>query len=432
MNNPPKAFISYSHENKEARRKLVTHLAVMVNQNKLTIWDDSRMDGGDVLQEEILKNLTASDILFYLVSAASLASPACKEELENALSADIKVIPIILERCDWLNDPQLRKFLAFPTDGEPINTRDPESEGWYDVVKGIRGTVEKMQSQADSSSGEPDEALRAENAFDKGNNAQIKILGQLNMAIEAYSDAIALDPRYAVAYINRGVAYFRSGEVDKAIDDYSQAIVLQTAIANYNKAIELDPDLAVAYYYRGLAYAEKGDFDEAIADFTKAIKLNPDYFEAYDGRGTAYGQKKEFDNAINDFGKAIDRSPNDPQAYSNRGTVYFQQGEIKRAIQDYNTAISLKRDYAIAYNNLGTAYLWKGDLRRAIQNYNTAIALQSNYPEAYYGRGNAYFREGDYRQAIADYEEAMRLSPDFVGAQRKRDVALQRLLASRQ
>ena len=418
MNNPPKAFISYSHENKEARRKLVTHLAVMVNQNKLTIWDDSRMDGGDVLQEEILKNLVASDILFYLVSAASLASPACEEELENALNAGIKVIPIILESCEWRHYRQLPGVLALPTDGKPINTWDLESEGWYDVVKGIRGTVAKMQSQADSSSGEPDEALRAEKAFEEGND-QMTILGELNMAIESYSDAIAFDPRYAAAYINRGVAYFHNGEVDKAIDDY-------------NKAIELNSDLAVAYYYRGLAYAKKGEVDPAIEDFTKAIGLNPGYFEAYNDLGTIYLRKRDLDPAINAFNKAIAWNRNYPEAYNKRGTVYFQQGELNRAIQDYNTAISLKWDFAMAYNNLGTAYLWKGDLRRAIQNYNTAIALQQNYPEAYYGRGNAYFREGDYRQAIADYEEAMRLSPDFVGVQRKRDVALQRLLASRQ
>ena len=145
MNNPPKAFLSYSHKNKKAKRKLLTYLDVMLQQDELTIWHDREMVSGDVLREEILKNLSKSDILLCLVSAASLASRACKEELEEALKANITIVPIIFEHCDWKNYHKLEGLLALPEDGKPINTWVPESEGWQNVVEGIRNTVEKVQ-----------------------------------------------------------------------------------------------------------------------------------------------------------------------------------------------------------------------------------------------------------------------------------------------
>ena len=53
------------------------------------------------------------------------------------------------------------------------------------------------------------------------------------------------------------------------------------------KLIELNPNDAGARNNRGGAYSKKGDFDRAIEDFNKAIGLNPDDVKAYDNRGMA-------------------------------------------------------------------------------------------------------------------------------------------------
>ena len=46
-------------------------------------------------------------------------------------------------------------------------------------------------------------------------------------------------------------------------------------IADCTRAIELDPRLAVAYWSRGIAYARKGDQKRALADQRKALELDP-------------------------------------------------------------------------------------------------------------------------------------------------------------
>jgi len=76
------------------------------------------------------------------------------------------------------------------------------------------------------------------------------------------------DQELVKKYYNRGIAYSEKGEVERAIEDYTQAI-------------DLNPKFADAYIKRGLAYTKNGEFERAIADYTKAIELNPDYADAY-------------------------------------------------------------------------------------------------------------------------------------------------------
>jgi len=93
------------------------------------------------------------------------------------------------------------------------------------------------------------------------------------------------------AYHNRGGAYLRTGKLDEAIADYTEAIAI-------------GPKRAVTYYGRGSAYLQMGDLDHAIADFTKAISLRPEDLVAYYDRGLAYAKKGEVDRAIADLTKA--------------------------------------------------------------------------------------------------------------------------------
>lgn len=146
-----KFFITYSHVNEKEKDKIITYLTVMRDEGLIHIWHDNDIRGGDEWQDEIfLKNLLNSDILLYLVSADSLASQNCNKELETAFAKGIRIIPIILEACDWENH-QLGEFQAFPEKGLPINKWTPESDGFQSVVEGLRKVVEvEMEPSLDA------------------------------------------------------------------------------------------------------------------------------------------------------------------------------------------------------------------------------------------------------------------------------------------
>ena len=132
----------------------------------------------------------------------------------------------------------------------------------------------------------------------------------------------------AIAYRNRGTAYAKKGEYDKALVDLSAAIKRNNKFAD-------------AYYDRGLTYYNMHDAKLAIADFTNAIAFKPKYAFAYNNRGIAYIQLGDFDLAIADFDKSAALDPRNAPAYFNRADAFEKKGEWKRATIDWQRAISL-------------------------------------------------------------------------------------------
>ncbi len=78
----------------------------------------------------------------------------------------------------------------------------------------------------------------------------------------------------------------------KTISDYKKAI------ADYTKAIALDPKNAEAYFNRGNVKWKLQDYKGAIADYTKAIKFDPEDVDAYNNRGVAKADLNDHKGAI--------------------------------------------------------------------------------------------------------------------------------------
>jgi lipoprotein NlpI len=167
--------------------------------------------------------------------------------------------------------------------------------------------------------------------------------------------------------------------------------------------------LATTLYNRGIAYERKGDFDRAIQDLDQVIGLRPDTSKAFYNRAIAYLNKREFDRAIQDFDRVVQLTPEYAPGFRNRGNAYRNMLAFDRGIQDYDEAIRLSPAYAAAFGNRGVAYVNKGMYDRAIQDFDRAIHLKPDDGSAYRGRGSAYYDQGDFKSAAADFASAARL-----------------------
>ncbi len=145
--------------------------------------------------------------------------------------------------------------------------------------------------------------LSAEELFNKGMG--LMRVKQYELAITCFDTALEKNPQYADAFFRRGLAKDNLGLTQEAIEDYSNAILIEEkpvfynnrginkailglyndAIVDYNKAIELDNNYAIAYINRGYAYSEIGRLIDACKDFNKALELEhfmaPSLIEAY-------------------------------------------------------------------------------------------------------------------------------------------------------
>src|SRR4051812_15565809 len=68
-------------------------------------------------------------------------------------------------------------------------------------------------------------------------------------------------------------------------DSLKTAGDLDAAIRAYDEAIALDSTDGKVYNNRGTAYKSKGDYDRAMKDFDRAIVINPDHGQALKNRG---------------------------------------------------------------------------------------------------------------------------------------------------
>ncbi len=170
-------------------------------------------------------------------------------------------------------------------------------------------------------------------------------------------------------------------------------------------------DRAKAYFGRGFSYNASGDHDRAIADFSEAIRIGQGNPIAFSARGKAYYLKGDFDRAISDYNEADDLLAFEgmdlfPDDYYYRGDAYAKKGDFDRAIADYTEAIRLNPQDAFVFRSRGLAYRKSGDLDKAVADYTEAVRLDPENADIYYIRGLFFAKKKDKTNAIADFRKA--------------------------
>ncbi|HJT78535.1 MAG TPA: tetratricopeptide repeat protein, partial [Gemmataceae bacterium] len=163
--------------------------------------------------------------------------------------------------------------------------------------------------------------------------------GQPAEAVRYYTAALALWPDSPGIYLNRGDALERAGEVDAAIADIRQSVVLA-------------PEYAAARYSLGITLERKGQLDEAIAEFRESIRIKKDYAEAHVGLGLALRLKGQLDEAIAEYREAIHINKHFAVAHERLGNALHEKGRLEGAIAEYREAIGINKDFAETHNNL--------------------------------------------------------------------------------
>ncbi|VTJ57900.1 Hypothetical predicted protein [Marmota monax] len=87
--------------------------------------------------------------------------------------------------------------------------------------------------------------------------------GELQKAIDLFTDAIKLNPRLAILYARRASVFIKLQKPNAAIRDCG-------------RAIEINPDSAQPYKWRGKAHRLLGHWEEAAHDLALACKLDDD------------------------------------------------------------------------------------------------------------------------------------------------------------
>jgi Zn-dependent membrane protease YugP/Flp pilus assembly protein TadD len=229
--------------------------------------------------------------------------------------------------------------------------------------------------------------------------------GEIAKAIAAYSQAIRVDPRLVVAYVNRGRAYSLIGRLDDAL-------------ADLNNAIRLCPTSAEAYGFRGSVRRCRKEYDAALADYDEAVRLAGDRLPTLRvNRGDVWADRGDLDRAIQVYTEGMEHPESRSDALCSRGLAWMLKGDLERALTDLEESVRLDPSSAIAYNNRGVALMRRGEFARAREDLQTAIRLLPQHPNAYKNLAllqgtcpDPSFRDG--AQAVNNAKRAQQLSGD--------------------
>jgi TolB-like protein/Tfp pilus assembly protein PilF len=181
-------------------------------------------------------------------------------------------------------------------------------------------------------------------------------------AIDAFGEAIRIDPRYVSAYAQLSRAWTHLGA--SGVDTVHARSAASTAMAT---ALQLDPDSSLAHQARAYWFAlAVMDWTSAQAEYQRALQLSPNDAEAQFGYGRVLASLGQNAHALQLTRRALVSDPRRASYYFLLSSGLAARGELDEARQAINTAIAMQPGAAGASFQLALIDILRGDAKAAL------------------------------------------------------------------
>jgi len=190
-------------------------------------------------------------------------------------------------------------------------------------------------------------------------------------AVERFSEAVKLDPKFAVAWAwlarVSALGYFNSAGNDVAA-------LRETAKNAVAKVAQLQPKLGEAFLAQGyFHYFCEQNYDAAIASFEKARQSAPRTSDALEGLALVSRRKGEWRLSLEYFRQAIEIDPRNTSLLASYGDTYVELREYSFALKVYDQLLEISPDNV-------EALVSKADIYQRTGNLSEAATLLSRVP----------------------------------------------------
>jgi len=187
---------------------------------------------------------------------------------------------------------------------------------------------------------------------------------ELPPAIAAYTEAIRLDPHYALAFAARSIAL--SGVAQEAESAAAARENFDKAQADARQALTLAPDLAQAHLASAIVSELRNlDFTQAGEAYERALALAPGNAQVLRFSGTFAAHMGHFDAGVAATRRAVVLDPLARQSHSFLADALYVGRRYQEAVVAFTEAIGLAPDFNANYGYRGLAYYGLGDLQSA-------------------------------------------------------------------
>lgn len=244
--------------------------------------------------------------------------------------------------------------------------------------------------------------------------------GNYAEAIDYLTSAIRLEPNNPVLYLKRGEAYYKSGLLDNALNDFGEAKKLDentgdlwlsktyARLGNEEKALlYLRNHLGSEFHLRAKVIKKDSAFDNLQYSDGWFNLWQEDWYsrEERAEEEVDYLVKKEmFLEAIALLDEKISYSEDPHNLYAYRADVNSRLGNYRGAVLDWDNAISIERRIPEYYIKRGKAYADLGKYKNAIEDFSRVLRQDPARFSMYLDRARAYAQLEEFTLAVRDVE----------------------------
>ena len=276
--------------------------------------------------------------------------------------------------------------------------------------------------------------------------------GNIEMALHYLNRAIALAPRFPLAYKERAGARAADNNMDGYMEDMEMAIrlgqesasrlfqlpwkadyavmVARSYIPQYKEALvylcgnriaesldRLDSFVYAtrvitefsAMLYEGQKLRDSGRYNDAMAVFTECIRCDSENGESFFQRGFTRKLNNDANGAIEDYSMAISLGLRERNIYMERAEARMDAQDYEGAISDFTEAIGRIKSPQL-FQKRGYAKYLLDDYDSAIKDFNEGISINSAHPLLHYYRSLCLSKKGMHKEALADCRNAISIN----------------------
>ncbi len=230
------------------------------------------------------------------------------------------------------------------------------------------------------------------------------LTGSIQAALKEFGDAVAIDPKFAVAHASLAEAQWA---MYTQTNDQSWA---ESAMTSTTRAIALEPERPSVRYIAALTLFRSGRFQAANSEVERALALQPTYEDAIRLHATVLMRSGDLDRGLAEFQRLMTIRPNSVSLFSDMGLALYAAARYPGALEAFERAIQLSPSSAVSLVRAGSASQMMGNDQQALGFYERANAIQPR-AETFSNMGTIYYRLGDHAKAASAYEGALLIRP---------------------
>lgn len=203
----------------------------------------------------------------------------------------------------------------------------------------------------------------------------------MRSSMEHFSEAIAIDPKFAPAYAGLADCYAQMGSTRVAMMKPMDALAKARPLLD--RAIELDNTLVEAYCTLGILKSwYELDWNGADRAFQMALSLDPSNVTTLIWRSLYLTSFARHEEAIASVQRALECDPLSPVVNAYLGIARSHAGQYDLGIRQLNQAIELDPHYYRAYMFLGTTLSAVDRHAEAVAAFEKALAINPHNLES--------------------------------------------------